>query len=603
MSQAGSLFVNAPIGAGILTVTSNNGIPVGPTILGDIQIVGGGDITVTGDPFTNTLTITSVAAATNFHTDDGNNSTALAGTLTLTGTVNQIQTLSIPAGGPYHTVQFALTNDVIIPGNFQATNIFATTNLGCVTFAAAGNSSVGGNLDVTGQIVSATGDIIAVAGDIYGIRGVFTGDVFGANLNTPGTINANNNGIFGGTVTANNVTIGTNLTLPATPTSGVLFKASGGVVSSSPGTINGQVIICDVANGPAWALLQAGNGIGIVNAPAHSVTIGLTNNIVLPGTFQATTITATGLVTAQAGLTVSGGNVSITGGILSVTNNIITQNLFASGLISATSTVQGVVSNAGLGVAAFSTINGNITTTNGQIRTVYGELAGDRLTINTTATINSLNIPGVLSNTAAGLIQSSNGANGQLMIGGGAGPTWANLTAGAGIAIANGPNSIMITNTGAGAIKSAFNIGLTGDLTSITGDGTTIVFTSALGLAPLYDTTASFNLATGRFTALVNGIYQFMMQINYTINPIYSPDGWNSTFYIYTTSRNFTCANPLDSSTSATPNFSGQYLINTYLAAGQQARFGFRCTNYNAPAIKICTINNLNTFLTGFQIS
>lgn len=72
--------------------------------------------------------------------------------------------------------------------------------------------------------------------------------------------------------------------------------------------------------------------------------------------------------------------------------------------------------------------------------------------------------PGVLMVDNLGFVTGSNGANGQVIIGGGIGPTWATLTAGAGIAITNGANSITITNTGGGG--GGFG-GLVGDDTNV----------------------------------------------------------------------------------------------------------------------------------------
>lgn len=60
--------------------------------------------------------------------------------------------------------------------------------------------------------------------------------------------------------------------------------------------------------------------------------------------------------------------------------------------------------------------------------------------------INSLNA-GVVTSNAAGAFGSSNGTNGQIIIGGGASPIWANIIPGAGITINENPNSIEIIAT------------------------------------------------------------------------------------------------------------------------------------------------------------
>lgn len=59
---------------------------------------------------------------------------------------------------------------------------------------------------------------------------------------------------------------------------------------------------------------------------------------------------------------------------------------------------------------------------------------------------------GVVQSDATGLLSSSEGTNGQLLISSSSGaPAWANLTAGAGIALTNGPNSVTIDATGSAA--------------------------------------------------------------------------------------------------------------------------------------------------------
>ena len=79
-----------------------------------------------------------------------------------------------------------------------------------------------------------------------------------------------------------------------------------------------------------------------------------------------------------------------------------------------------------------------------------------------TLTIPAMTTAGILTNNASGLISSSAGTDGQVIIGKTSGiPAWANLTAGAGISIANGANTITITNTISGAGASVFvtNVG------------------------------------------------------------------------------------------------------------------------------------------------
>lgn len=68
-----------------------------------------------------------------------------------------------------------------------------------------------------------------------------------------------------------------------------------------------------------------------------------------------------------------------------------------------------------------------------------------------TVHISSLMVPGVLQTDATGLLITSNGTNGQVMIGGGGAPVWRNLTSSdLSITITNGANSIDLVAVGGG---------------------------------------------------------------------------------------------------------------------------------------------------------
>lgn len=69
--------------------------------------------------------------------------------------------------------------------------------------------------------------------------------------------------------------------------------------------------------------------------------------------------------------------------------------------------------------------------------------------------VSTLRIPtmgrGVVTADATGLLTGSNGTNGQVLIGGGAAPAWANITsANANLVVTNGANSILLTSVGGG---------------------------------------------------------------------------------------------------------------------------------------------------------
>ena len=106
-----------------------------------------------------------------------------------------------------------------------------------------------------------------------------------------------------------------------------------------------------------------------------------------------------------------------------------------------------VGSGGGTGIfAALQATTGNITATLGDVVITAGNLnvaAG-------TVTVGAFAAAGVVINDAAGILATSAGTNGQVLIGStGAAPAWATLTAGAGITIAEGAGTITITNPGA----------------------------------------------------------------------------------------------------------------------------------------------------------
>lgn len=604
MSQAGTLLGNAPIGAGILTVTGNNGIPVGPTILGDVEIVGVGDITVTGNPATNTLEISSAGLATDFTTDAGA-AAPVAGNLNIIGTANQVQT-----AGAGDTVTISFPNDITIPQDLTVTqnlqvngNIVSTGNInGALITAGAGIDCTGlcathngltntGAIDSTGTLMVTDATLPSGVVQIDGAHQFYSSN--GAN----GTL------LIGNPAAANPVW--TNITSADTSVGitngpGTIDLAIGAIVPTRFNTNAGFAI-------PAARILTIANGTNTnTSAAGSTVQVNLNPSVALAGSLSAgTTISSTGLMTAGNGLTVASGNVGVTAGTLTTSGNITSSagGIAAAGTIVSHNLLGGFISDAQAGSAAYYSVNGDIFTANGDISTTTGTVAGRHIVATTDLTISPMVTPGILSNNNAGLVQSSNGIAGQIVMADAGGPLWGSLTAGTGISVINtAPGVITITNTGAGGTKAAFNIGLNSDSLHATGDGFTIVFAGP-NLVTYYDATGSFDLATGFFTAPIGGVYQFMMQINYVYSGTSLSDGWWNTLIVYTTTRTFSSQTSYLSPINTLPNFSSQYVVNTFLTAGQQARFAFISQEATYPGTKPCSILALNTFLTGFQVS
>ena len=112
MSQIHQAFTAATIGA-ILDLTGNVGGPVGPDGAGNINIVGANPITVTGNPVTNTLTISVGGTIASSYPTDAGIAIPAAGVLNI---LTQFATLGcgssvyFSAPGPANTVQLNVTD-------------------------------------------------------------------------------------------------------------------------------------------------------------------------------------------------------------------------------------------------------------------------------------------------------------------------------------------------------------------------------------------------------------------------------------------------------------------------------------------------------------
>ncbi len=104
---------------------------------------------------------------------------------------------------------------------------------------------------------------------------------------------------------------------------------------------------------------------------------------------------------------------------------------------------------------------------------------------------------GVMQTDATGVVSSSNGTNGQLLIGGGAAPVWANLTSSGGsVTITNGANSINLEASGVGGLTQ-----LNGDTGSALPSGGVITIAGG----NLLTTTAAASTVTVDVTGGTNG--------------------------------------------------------------------------------------------------
>lgn len=163
MSQAGRFFDGSlPPGGGVQTLTGDLGGAVGPDGANNIDLLGGNQITVTGNPGINTLTIDLDATIADTYTTDAGNAIPAAGVLNVLGG------LLINTSGAGNTVTINLDNalDGQIPiaataGNVAYANI--TSADASVTITNGANS-----IDLS---VAGAGGIQTLTGDAGGAVG------------------------------------------------------------------------------------------------------------------------------------------------------------------------------------------------------------------------------------------------------------------------------------------------------------------------------------------------------------------------------------------------------------------------------------------------
>lgn len=224
----------------------------------------------------------------------------------------------------------------------------------------------------------------------------------------------------------------------ATANRGVLTTGTTGVPVITALATDGQIIIGSTAGVPAAATLTAGTGITITNA-SNSITISANGSVVLEtltgNTGGAISPTAGNINTVGTGsITIAGSGSTLTTQLTGLTNHNV---LVGAG----TATITNVAPSATSGVPLIS--QGSSSDPAFGTAVVAGGGTGST-SFNTTGVV----ISGATSTTALSSITLTAG---QLAIGSNAGnPAAATLTAGAGIAITNGNNSITIAATGAG---------------------------------------------------------------------------------------------------------------------------------------------------------
>lgn len=389
------------------------------------------------------------------------------------------------------------TSDPLVPGRikveyvgtpgeiFQTNTGAATPRVSNQTLNILGGNNIGTRSSTSGvppeadTIFFDLNDSIYVAGSIQAGNGLtvtaggmdITGDVYYESLlATPGMAQID----------------GTGLLVTSTGTAGQLPTANstGGIVWRNLVQGAGSVTI---SNDPVTGEITIGGGGG-----GGSGTISFATDVdspVVPDGLGAISVLGKNILTTD-GTTVNQIHVGLTKSTLGYvpmgndTNEPVWGELIAGSGITITPGVGTITFTAGgggtggviqltgdTGAAAMDLSNNiNVVGTTNQITTT-GSSSTLTLALSSTLSLpGSLTIPsltaGVLQSDGSGVITSSKGTDGQVLISSTAGsPAWAGLTAGTGISITPGANSITITNTSTSAGASIFRTN-SGDATA-----------------------------------------------------------------------------------------------------------------------------------------
>ena len=263
---------------------------------------------------------------------------------------------------------------------------------------------------------------------------------------------------------------------------------------------DGQVIISGGGEGAAWASLTS-TGMTVTITPGVN-----TINLEAVGGGGGTAAFVTDSGTANE----SGGSITIAGG-----SNINTSGAGHTVTVNLDNTVS---------ISGTFTADGDITSTTGSFLGDGLGITGNAI-ISGTVELSSFGA-GVVQSNASGVLASSNGTNGQILIGGGSAPKWNNITAGSGILIDNtAPNNITISATGGGgSFADPFLACQFADYTNV-GMGLSRLLDYDMGslsiLTEIYDVGNNFFPGDGGggeafFTAPATGFYYFHFQATLT---------------------------------------------------------------------------------------
>jgi len=233
---------------------------------------------------------------------------------------------------------------------------------------------------------------------------------------------------------SDNVSIPGNLTLSSVG-AGFVRSSAAGVFSSLTDGTDGEILIASSAGDPVWASLTSSDSSVVIDAGHNTIDLravgGGGGTVTSLDTDAGATTPAAGVITIAGGL-----NVNTSGAA-----DVVTVNLDSSPSVSGSITAgTGIISTTGDIVSSAGAVTANTSVT-----------AGNGLTVTAgTITFGALSA-GVVQTSAAGVVSSSNGTNGQLIIGGGTAPAWATVSSSdASITVTGGANTLDLKVAGGG---------------------------------------------------------------------------------------------------------------------------------------------------------
>jgi hypothetical protein len=456
MSSAGSYGSGGGGGVGnVKFLTGNSGGPVGPDLVGNINVVGTGDISVAGNAGTNTLTISLSGAIANVYDADTGTAVPALGILNING----LGGIATSASG--HTVDIG--NDGTLA------TIYATDSGDAIPSAETLNI-VGG----TGIATSGSGSTVTITSTASGVTSI-EGDT-GGPISGALTITGGGTGLLFDTSSPPDILLEANyLALPDTNnilTTGFISIGGAPVLAMCGGVSNSNVCVGPVAGTAGMSGIQnicvgAGSLSHGSNSVSNTVSIG-TNSCQNLATGAENISIGTDALNAA---TDSTGNVVVgygaATGLLTGTGNIVIGTSAAGNYTSTESSNIVIGANGVTGESNAIHIGSSATACS--ISGIYGEAVGGT---NALVFIDNTGLLGTTGGTFSAVTSITGNGGGGAVTGA--------------VTLTGGASGAIFTGSGGNTQTESFNFLAMADSSATTGYikiGTAIVFNCGAGVA------------------------------------------------------------------------------------------------------------------------